>query len=407
MSSSILLLLSLFFPSSLSAAVTAQSSASPSNSSTVYDILQEYNLPPGILPDTVKSFSVASNGYFVIDLYGECYVDFEYVVYYASRVSGFLGYDSVSNLEGVQIWSYLIWYGVSYIKHAKKVVRLAFEIIYVEACESGSIFEGLMPEDPNVYVTTASNAVESSWGTYCPGMDPPPPPEYMTCLGDLYSVAWMEDSENHNLKEETVGKQYESVKMRTSNQNTYSAGSHVMEYDDKNVKPEKLYLYQGFDPANANLTENALRLSKHMGVINQRDADLLFLWHMFPSFNTADFYERLEEGSNKKKEILTEMMMHRAHLDNSIELIGNLIFGSDVAPSVLKTVRPSGQALVDDWVCLKTVLSQTYVTRVSRRMRWKKLVVMFVEATTQLSGVPLSMATVHDLVSQNCMSSAM
>ncbi|XP_042449009.1 vacuolar-processing enzyme beta-isozyme-like [Zingiber officinale] len=88
-----------------------------------------------------------------------------------------------------------------------------------------------MPEDLNVYVTTASNAVESSWGTYCPGMDPPPPPEYMTCLGDLYSVAWMEDSENHNLKEETVGKQYESVKMRTSNQNTYSAGSHVMEYD--------------------------------------------------------------------------------------------------------------------------------------------------------------------------------
>ncbi|KAG6515796.1 hypothetical protein ZIOFF_026226 [Zingiber officinale] len=66
-------------------------------------------------------------------------------------------------------------------------------IIYVEACESGSIFEGLMPEDLNVYVTTASNAVESSWGTYCPGMDPPPPPEYMTCLGDLYNVAWMEN----------------------------------------------------------------------------------------------------------------------------------------------------------------------------------------------------------------------
>lgn len=67
--------------------------------------------------------------------------------------------------------------------------------------------------------------------------------------------------------------------MRTSNQNTYSAGSHVMEYGDNNVKAEKLYLYQGFDPANANLTENGLRLSTQMGVINQRDADLLFLWH--------------------------------------------------------------------------------------------------------------------------------
>ncbi|KAG6475830.1 uncharacterized protein LOC122022889 [Zingiber officinale] len=116
MSSSLLPLLSLFFPSSLSAVVTGQSSASPSNSSTVYDILQEYNLPHGILPDTVKSFSVASNGYFVIDLYGECYIDFKYVVYYAPRVSSFLVYGSISNLVGVQIRSFLIWYGVSYIK---------------------------------------------------------------------------------------------------------------------------------------------------------------------------------------------------------------------------------------------------------------------------------------------------
>uniref|UniRef100_A0A0A9G8K8 Uncharacterized protein n=1 Tax=Arundo donax TaxID=35708 RepID=A0A0A9G8K8_ARUDO len=35
-------------------------------------------------------------------------------------------------------------------------------VIYVEACESGSIFEGLMPEDLNIYVTAASNAVENS-----------------------------------------------------------------------------------------------------------------------------------------------------------------------------------------------------------------------------------------------------
>jgi legumain len=55
------------------------------------------------------------------------------------------------------------------------------------------VFEGIMPKDLNIYVTTASNAQESSWGTYCPGMEPSPPPEYITCLGDLYSVAWMED----------------------------------------------------------------------------------------------------------------------------------------------------------------------------------------------------------------------
>ena len=67
------------------------------------------------------------------------------------------------------------------------------QVFYLEACESGSIFEGLLPNDINVYATTASNADESSWGTYCPGEHPSPPPEYDTCLGDLYSIAWMED----------------------------------------------------------------------------------------------------------------------------------------------------------------------------------------------------------------------
>lgn len=66
-------------------------------------------------------------------------------------------------------------------------------VLYVEACESGSIFEGLLDDSLNIYVTTAANAHESSWGTYCPGMEPAPPTEFSTCLGDLYSVAFLEN----------------------------------------------------------------------------------------------------------------------------------------------------------------------------------------------------------------------
>ena len=50
-----------------------------------------------------------------------------------------------------------------------------------------------MPQDLNIYVTTAANAEESSWGAYCPGMETPPLPEYVTSLGDAYIVSWMED----------------------------------------------------------------------------------------------------------------------------------------------------------------------------------------------------------------------
>ncbi|KAF4356332.1 hypothetical protein G4B88_001207 [Cannabis sativa] len=139
-------------------------------------------------------------------------------------------------------------YGMDFIevlkkKHAAGTYRKM--VIYVEACESGSIFEGIMPKDMNIYVTTASNAQENSWGTYCPEMEPPPPPEYITCLGDLYSVAWMEDSQGHNLKRETIKQQYEMVKERTANANDFvNGGSHVMEYGSSSIRAEKLYLYQ-------------------------------------------------------------------------------------------------------------------------------------------------------------------
>lgn len=232
-------------------------------------------------------------------------------------------------------------------KHASN--SYAKMVIYIEACESGSIFEGLMPEDLNIYVTTASNAEESSWGTYCPGMEPPPPSEYITCLGDLYSVSWMEDSETNNLKEETIKEQYEVVKKRTSDFNSYGAGSHVMEYGDKTFKEEKLYLYQGFDPANANVT-NKLLWSGQEAVVNQRDADILFLWKR---------YELLHEKSEEKQEVLREItgtVRHRKHLDNSINFIGKLLFGAEKGPSTLEAVRPPGQPLVDDWDCLKQMV---------------------------------------------------
>ena len=43
-------------------------------------------------------------------------------------------------------------------------------VLYIEACESGSIFEGMLDDTtPNVWAITAANAQESSWGTcaYC------------------------------------------------------------------------------------------------------------------------------------------------------------------------------------------------------------------------------------------------
>ncbi|XP_064992533.1 vacuolar-processing enzyme-like [Musa acuminata AAA Group] len=70
-------------------------------------------------------------------------------------------------------------------------------------------------------------------------------------------------------------------------------------------------------------------------------------------------YQKAREGSshkrNAQKELL-EVISHRLHVDNSIEFIGKLLFSSKQGSEVLKTVRPAGQPLVDDWSCLKSMV---------------------------------------------------
>jgi len=75
------------------------------------------------------------------------------------------------------------------------------------------------------------------------------------------------------------------VKQRTSNFEAYAMGSHVMQYGDANMTAEKLYLYHGFDPATVNFPPHNGRLKSKMEVVNQRDAELLFMWQMVCLFS--------------------------------------------------------------------------------------------------------------------------
>jgi len=81
-------------------------------------------------------------------------------------------------------------------------------VIYLEACESGSMFEGILDATISVYATTAANSEESSWGTYCPPDDAINGTHINSCLGDLYSVNWMEDSDAKDPSLETLDTQF-------------------------------------------------------------------------------------------------------------------------------------------------------------------------------------------------------
>lgn len=65
---------------------------------------------------------------------------------------------------------------------------------YLETCYSGSIFEET-PTDSGIYAVSAANPHQSSWATYCSPQDVVEGIHIGTCLGDLFSCNWMENTE--------------------------------------------------------------------------------------------------------------------------------------------------------------------------------------------------------------------
>lgn len=79
-------------------------------------------------------------------------------------------------------------------------------VFYLEACESGSMFPDLR-DSQKVYAMTASNASLSSWAAYC-GLDARAEGTLIrSCLGDEFSVSWMEDTDAHDVSVETLQEQ--------------------------------------------------------------------------------------------------------------------------------------------------------------------------------------------------------
>merc|ERR1719188_402162 len=158
---------------------------------------------------------------------------------------------------------------------------------YMEACESGSMFQGLLPEDLPVYALTASNAKESSWGTYCGSQAMVGGTNIGSCLGDLFSVNWMMDTESID-KPETLEEQYERVKKVTNK-------SHVMQYGQVSTF-DKEYVsdFQG-SGGKPPSTAPALASASHTSVVSSRNIKLDQLYSNYAGSGSASDAELLVE----------------------------------------------------------------------------------------------------------------
>ena len=108
-------------------------------------------------------------------------------------------------------------------------------VIYMEACESGSMFfnqtvNNLTLADMRIYTTTAANPEEPSYACYYDDIR-------QVYLGDVYSVNFLENSDVANMTSETLHAQFEIVRNETNT-------SHVSEYGDKSISSDLLKRFQ-------------------------------------------------------------------------------------------------------------------------------------------------------------------
>ncbi|KAF8383644.1 hypothetical protein PRIPAC_72786 [Pristionchus pacificus] len=178
---------------------------------------------------------------------------------------------------------------------SNKNKRFADLVFYLEACESGSMFERVLPATINVYAVSAANGKESSWGTYCEN------DRGLPCLGDLFSVNWMEDSDVEDLTVETVGEQFKIVQKETNK-------SHVCHFGKMKTETDPLSWFQGAEKSVKHARRNGgLKSSlqhKLDTAVPSRDVETEHLKRQLAMTNDADEEEiirdRLDEIQMKK-----------------------------------------------------------------------------------------------------------
>ena len=92
----------------------------PLTTTDIHELLPQYGLPRGLLPDNVESYTLSpSDGTFEVKLKNPCYVHFDEVVYYGKEIKGKLSYGSVHDVSGIQAKKLFVWLSVTGIEVSK------------------------------------------------------------------------------------------------------------------------------------------------------------------------------------------------------------------------------------------------------------------------------------------------
>jgi len=169
---------------------------------------------------------------------------------------------------------------------------------YLETCESGSMFQDM--NIPGVYALSAANPTESSWGSYCGSEAKVNGKSINSCLGDLFSVNWMEEADSTDESLESLDANFQVVKTKTTR-------SAVMQWGDTTFTDDKMSEFIGnLDRVSASASEDPSK-----SAVNARHIDLERLYTMYAAATTSA--ERLQIGQELQQELQQQLAVDTIH----------------------------------------------------------------------------------------------
>jgi legumain len=225
-------------------------------------------------------------------------------------------------------------------------------VVYIEACESGSMFQNILENNINVYAVSAANASESSWGTYCSPDDKVNGKSIGSCLGDLFSVNWMEDSDKAKMNKETLQDQYNTVKTETNK-------SHVLQWGELDWTTEPI---GDFQSGNVDGIEKADNFWKSMKTLGKKFMKDVTKWDEIASSRKNDFavdsrdiklhylYNKVKEDpSIENMTALQEELQYRTEIDKLF---------AEMFPAHFETSKNRTFPNPTDFDCLKNLIDK-------------------------------------------------
>ena len=132
------------------------------------------------------------------------------------------------------------------LQEMNKNKRYKQVLFYLEACEAGSMFEGLLPQNIGVLAVTASNSTAPSFACFYDD-------KLKTFLGDVFSVSWMQNADAENIEKETVEQQIDDVSNSTV---IYGEIGH---FGDGSIMRDMVGMFQG--PKDSGRSDTVLNIT--------------------------------------------------------------------------------------------------------------------------------------------------